>query len=204
MFNEILTATGAPAQARGVASAAGLHERPPRGQYFNELPHWGERPPDPQRLSVYRWQRDVVGKFQREHLIPDFVDSASGRRAARAPADAYLARVWRTHANLFRPFFTGVPALRIGWRTAMRPRSFGRSHAHAALGSHTIYVQLGACTRATILHEIAHLLAWRDHHGPHFCRALLYLWEKEFGVDRAHARAEAARLGVQVAPVDAP
>jgi hypothetical protein len=75
-----------------------------------------------------------------------------------------------------------------------------RKLAHAAVPRHRIYCRLEGLKRWVIVHEVAHLLAWRDPagHGAHFCRILMQLWAAEFGIDPEVAFEAAARHGVEI------
>jgi hypothetical protein len=185
-------------------SLAGTMVRPGRGDVYAEV--WGVgRQPDTQRQRVYAWQASVLDAHMLEDdpLIGSFIDTARGRAVARAPADEYLALLWRTYVTEFAPFFTGVPRLVIGWRVCVRISHLrrGRHRAHASSIQHAIYCQLDMLSREHLLHEVSHLFSWREGgHGPQFCRVLLTLWHREFGIDPASALAAAAAHGVEVAP----
>jgi hypothetical protein len=186
---------------------AGTMERPGRGVYVLELRRRpGEaRPADLQRQSVYQWEREVLGLPGREHdsLIGPYsaADTRSVRADARKPADAYLVHLWQSYAADFAPFFTGVPRLRIGWCVCLRVQTRSRAAAHASALRHEIYCT-SAVRRTTLVHEVAHLFTWNawqeGGHGPQFCAALVYLWEREFGIGREHAIAVAERMRVAI------
>jgi len=65
---------------------------------------------------------------------------------------------------------------------------------------HEIYCRLGSLRRTTFVHEVCHLFAWDEGHGPAFCAALVRVWEEEFGIDPRKALSLAARLQVAVDP----
>ncbi len=175
--------------------------RPRRGSFdlglWHEL-HARRRRGDPQRRRVYAWQREVLGELQQEALLGE-----EGRRitqqGARAAALAYLTHLWTTYAQEFKPYYRGVPYLRVGFATGRRPRrrraTFG---AYAVPHRHAIYCRLASLRRTTFVHEVGHLFAWGDGHGPDFCATLVWLWEREFGIDPGVALALAGRLDVAV------
>lgn len=175
--------------------------RPPRGTFdlglWHEL-HARRKRGDPQRRRVYLWQREVLGELQEEALLGE-----EGRRitqqGARAAALAYLTHLWTAYAQEFRPFYRGVPYLRVGFATGRRPRrrraTFG---AYAVPHRHAIYCRLASLRRTTFVHEVGHLFAWGDGHGPDFCATLVWLWEREFGIDPGRALDLAQRLEVSV------
>ena len=76
-----------------------------------------------------------------------------------------------------------------------RRATFG---AYAVPHRHAIYCRLASLRRTTFVHEVGHLFAWGDGHGPDFCATLVWLWEREFGIDPGVALALAGRLDVAV------
>jgi hypothetical protein len=191
----------APDAALPVTPDAPRVLRPRRGSFdlglWQEL-HARRKRGDPQRRRVYAWQREVLGELQEEALLGE-----EGRRitqqGARAAALAYLTHLWTTYAQDFKPYYRGVPHLRVGFATGRGSRrrraTFG---AYAAPHRHAIYCRLASLRRATFVHEVGHLFAWGDGHGPDFCATLVWLWEREFGIDPGMALALAGRLGVVV------
>jgi hypothetical protein len=179
-------------------SLAGTLERPGRDMFCTELrlrPGEQQRG-DPQRRRVYAWEFEVLGG--REHMFGrarndgligpySIADTRSVRAAARKAADAYLAHLWQRERRRATPFQA---------RAVSR-----RPHAHANSLRHEIYCT-SAVRRTTLVHEVAHLLTWRDGgHGPQFCGVLLTLWQREFGIDRARALSVAARMDVAIESV---
>jgi hypothetical protein len=171
-----------------------------------------QAPKDPQRRVAYDWEHAVLvahlgyscpilkRNYRDDLLWESFAASRAGELQVRRVALDCLCNLWNRHEPNFAPRCREVPRLRIGFRTYMRLRiKPRRMSAFARVLDHAIYVPLDMLKRSTLIHEAAHLLEWRDHHGPLFCKALLHLWVKEFGVDCAHALAEAERLGVKVA-----
>jgi hypothetical protein len=187
--------------AASVTPAEPMLLRPRRGSVdlglWHEL-HARRKRGDPQRRRVYAWQREVLAELQEEPLLGE-----QGRRitqqGARAAALAYLTHLWTTYAPVFKPYYPGVPYLRVGFATGRRPRrrraTFG---AYAVPQRHAIYCRLASLRRTTLVHEVGHLFAWGDGHGPDFCATLVWLWEREFGIDPGRALALAHRLDVAV------
>lgn len=182
--------------------------RPPRGTV--DLDFWGilksrRDAGDPQRHRVYLWQQDVLGHLQPEPLLGEGANHRLTQADARAAALGYLAHLWATHARDFRPYYPGIPYLRVGFATALRRCRRRRAIrvAHAVPQRHAIYCRLESLNRTTLIHEVCHLLVWGGGHGPEYCAALVLLWEREFGIDRGHALALATRMNVQVAPLPA-
>jgi hypothetical protein len=180
--------------------------RPARGsvnlEFWNALRD-RRRQGDPQRRRVYRWQHEVLNHLQREPLLGQAPDRTITQRDARRAALAYLEHLWVAYVDDFSPYYTGVPYLRVGFAVAVRRRRRRRRPtygAYAVAHRHEIYCRLEALNRATLVHEVCHLFAWGDGHGPRFCAALAYLWEREFGIGRTGALEAAARLDVHVDP----
>ena len=152
---------------------------------------------DPQRRRVYAWQREVLGELQAEALLGE-----QGRRitqqGARAAALAYLTHLWTSYAPDFKPYYRGVPYLRVGFATGRRARRRATFGAYAVPHRHAIYCRLASLRRTTFVHEVGHLFAWGDGHGPDFCATLVQLWEREFGIDPCMALVVAGRLQVSV------
>jgi hypothetical protein len=186
-------------------------ERPKRGYCYFGL--WREMKlltvaEDPQRDRVYRWEDTVLGEKECEERIPLhalLLGEVPGERGitksqARSGAVAYLEHLWKSYSPHFAPYFIGTPYLRIGFpreRLSMGPRKPLKATAHVQ--NHSIYCPLGMLYRKTIVHEVCHLLTWRDRHGPEFCAALVHLWEHEFNIRRSRAEWFAAVHGVQIA-----
>lgn len=173
-------------------SLAGTMERPEPGYFYGEIHNVPRLAGDPQARAMYTWERRVLGGLWNEDPVGAMPDHTFSREGVRAAAAAYVEGVWARHAIRYSPFFTGVPSLLV--RAELR-----RDRARAHLQSHLIYTTIGFATRAVLLHEVAHLLEWRDNHGPLFCRTLIDLWAVELGVDAMHSRAIAAEMGVEVA-----
>lgn len=187
-------------------SLQGTIERPERGAFYfgiyremKSLTVAG----DPQRERVYAWEQEVHGELEREELLGTLPGCRGvSKQEARTGAVAYIEHLWNSYSPHFEPYFTGMPYLRIGFprslfSIAAAPRK--RHAAHASVQKHSIYCKLDALTRSTIVHEVCHLLAWRDRHGPEFCRALVHLWEQEFKIHPTRSRMFAAKHGVQIA-----
>lgn len=177
--------------------------RPPRGTV--DLDFWRvlksrRAAGDPQRRRVYLWQQDVLGHLQPEPLLGEGANRRLTQANARAAALGYLAHLWATHARDFRPYYPGMPYLRVGFATALRRRRRRRAvHvAHAVPQRHSIYCRAEGLNRSTLVHEVCHLLVWGDGHGPQYCAALALLWEREFGIDRQRSLSAATRFGVEV------
>ena len=173
-------------------------DRPRRGYVYFEL--WQEirkraTKDDPQRDAAYAWERAVLGSdpitgWARRSLLPP---GASTQKVARRCALDYLEHLWSSYSSAFTPFFSGIPYLRIGSLTRDADRPWiargTRVQGHARVQDHAIYLSTCGLYREVLAHEVCHLLAWRDRHGPDFCGALLHLWQHEFSVDRDHALA---------------
>lgn len=191
----------AVAPADSAAPVAPRVLRPRRGSVdlglWHEL-HARRKRGDPQRRRVYAWQREVLGELQQEPLLGE-VGRRITQQGARAAALAYLTHLWMTYAREFKPYYGGVPYLRVGFATGRRPRrrraTFG---AFAVPHRHAIYCRLASLRRTTFVHEVGHLFAWGDGHGPDFCATLVWLWEREFAIDPGMALAVARRLEVSV------
>jgi hypothetical protein len=177
--------------------------RPRRGSFdpgfWQEL-HARRKRGDPQRRRVYAWQREALGALQEEPLLGEEARRIS-QPGARAAALAYLTHLWTTYAREFKPYYGGIPYLRVGFATGRRLRrrraTFG---AYAVPHRHAIYCRLASLRRTTFVHEVCHLFAWGDGHGPDFCATLVWLWEREFGIDPHMALTLARRLDVSVNP----
>jgi hypothetical protein len=155
---------------------------------------------DPQRRRVYAWEREAVGHLDHEPLLGQ-ADRKITQRGARQAALVYLTHLWTTYAKRFTPYYCGVPYLRVGFATARgrsRPRRRAGYGAYAVPLRHEIYCRLGSLRRTTLVHEVCHLFAWGEGHGPAFCAALIRLWEEEFAIDARKALSLAARLQVAV------
>ena len=166
--------------------------------------------------AVYAWQGAVLAeqlgytdtilrwRYRGDDLVPwPFAASRTGERKVRSVALKYLEELWSRHVGRYAPWHPEVPKLTIGFRCCLseRPRlRRRRAAAHARTYSHAIYVPLDLLNRTTLLHEVAHLLVPRSNHGPGFCAALIDLWERELGIDRAHALEVGVRFGVEFAP----
>jgi hypothetical protein len=155
---------------------------------------------DPQRRRVYAWEQETVGHLDDEPLLGE-ADRRITQPRARQAALIYLTHLWTTYAKQFRPYYCGVPYLRVGFATARgrsRPRRRAGYGAYAVPLRHEIYCRLGSLRRTTLVHEVCHLLVWSEGHGPAFCAALICLWEQEFGIDPSKALSLATRLQVLV------
>jgi hypothetical protein len=155
---------------------------------------------DPQRRRVYAWERQTLGHLDDEPLLGE-ADRRITQQGARQAALIYLTHLWTTYATRFTPYYHGVPYLRVGFATARgraRPRRRAGYGAHAVPLRHEIYCRLGSLRRTTLVHEVCHLFAWGEGHGPAFCAALIRLWEQEFGVDPSRALSLAERMKVAV------
>ena len=158
---------------------------------------------DPQRRRVYDWERETVGHLDHEPLLGEAADRKITHHGARQAALIYLTHLWATYAKRFTPYYCGVPYLRVGFATARgrsRPRRRAGYGAYAVPLRHEIYCRLGSLRRTTLVHEVCHLFAWGEGHGPAFCAALIRVWEEEFGIDPRKALSLAARLQVAVDP----
>jgi hypothetical protein len=156
---------------------------------------------DPQRRRVYAWERETVGHLDHEPLLGEAADRKITQRGARQAALMYLTQLWTRYGECFTPYYRGVPYLRVGFATARgrsRPRRRAGYGAYAVPLRHEIYCRLGSLRRTTIVHEVCHLFAWEEGHGPAFCAALIRLWEQEFGIDPGRALSLATRLEVAV------
>lgn len=179
----------------------GTIERPEWGSVYFIPELWNLSKEDPQRERAYRWEDTVLGEMEREKLLgtpPG--ERGVTKKEARSGAVGYLEHLWKSYSPLYKPYFIGVPYLRIGFPRellSIGPRK--RLKAHARTQSHSIYCPLDMLYRRTMIHEVCHLLAWRDHHGPEFCAALVHLWEQEFGIRESRARWLALAHGVQIA-----
>lgn len=178
-------------------------ERPPRGTINLEFcrvlkAKRGAR--DSQRRRVYAWEREVLGNLQSEGLLGEQAGRRITQAGARTAGLGYLTHLWAAHARDFRPYYRGVPYLRVGFAAALHPGRYRRAMrvAHAVPQRHSIYCRVESLRRTTLVHEVCHLLAWGDAHGPDYCAALVLRWEREFGIDRTHALAVAARFNVNV------
>jgi hypothetical protein len=146
------------------------------------------------------WQREVLGDLQFEPLLGTGAGRTITQAGARRAALRYLSHLWDTYAKDFQPFYPGCPYLRVGFAAALRKRRRRATRvAHATPQRHAIYCRLESLNRATLVHEVCHLLVWGDGHGPEYCAALVLLWEFEFGIDRRHSLALATRMNVRVA-----
>jgi hypothetical protein len=202
----LFTETVVQRSALAVAPSVRRPERPPRGRpdpTFCALLKERCAIRDTQRKRVYAWEREVLGHLQDEPLLGQLpgIRRLSRERAREAGLD-YLNHLWRTYTPKFTPYYEGLPYLRIGFATGVR-RVWGRRRilygAHAVPARHQIYCRIRSLRRATLVHEVCHLLVWGDSHGPAFCAALLVLWEREFGIDVGTALRVAARMHVTVA-----
>ena len=156
---------------------------------------------DPQRRRVYAWEQETVGHLDHEPLLGETADRKITQHGARQAALIYLTHLWTTYAKRFAPYYGGVPYLRVGFATARgrsRPRRRGGYGAYAVPLRHEIYCRLGSLRRTTFVHEMCHLFAWREGHGPAFCATLIRVWEEEFGIDPERALSLAARQRVTV------
>lgn len=156
---------------------------------------------DPQRRRVYAWERETLGDLEHEPLLAEAADRKITQSGARRAALTYLTHLWMTYAKRFSPYYCGVPYLRVGFATGhRRPRRRRRAFygAYAVPLRHEIYCRLASLRRTTFVHEVCHLFAWGEGHGPAFCAALVRLWEEEFGIDPGKALFLAARLQVTV------
>jgi hypothetical protein len=194
-----------PHPAVAVASGYRRPQRPTRGRpdpIFCQLLKERCAIRDTQRKRVYAWEREVLGRLQDEPLLGQLpgMRRLSRQRARQAGLD-YLNHLWRTYAPNFTPYYEGLPYLRIGFATGVR-RGWGRRRtlygAHAVPARHQIYCRIRSLRRATLVHEVCHLLAWGDGHGAAFCAALLVLWEREFGIEPEMGLRLAARMQVKV------
>jgi hypothetical protein len=156
---------------------------------------------DPQRRRVYAWEQETVGHLDHEPLFGETADRKITQHGARQAALIYLTHLWTTYAKRFRPYYCGVPYLRVGFATARgrpQPRRRGGYGAYAVPLRHEIYCRLGSLRRTTFVHEVCHLFAWGEGHGPAFCATLIRVWEEEFGIDRGMALSLAERQRVTV------
>jgi hypothetical protein len=156
---------------------------------------------DPQRRRVYAWEQETVGHLDREALLGEAAGRKITQHGAREAALIYLTHLWTTYAGRFAPYYRGVPYLRVGFATARgrtQPRRRAGYGAYAVPLRHEIYCRLGSLRRTTFVHEVCHLFAWTEGHGPAFCAALIRLWEEEFGIDRGRALSLAAQTRVTV------
>ena len=174
--------------------------RPRRGSF--DLSFWQQllarrKRGDPQRRRVYAWQREALGALQEEPLLGEEARRIS-QQGARAAALAYLTHLWTTYAREFKPYYHGVPYLRVGFAIGRRLRRRATFGAYAVPHRHAIYCRLASLRRTTFVHEVCHLFAWGDGHGPDFCATLVWLWEREFGIDPGMALTLARRLDVSV------
>jgi hypothetical protein len=196
--------TAPPASERAGAPQAGPLQKPRRGAFdaaFLQLLLATRAAGDSQRRRVYAWQRETLGELQHEALLGEGPGRRITQRGARRAALAYLAHLWSTYAQSYAPYYCDVPYLRIGFATGLaRPRRRTRLRygAYAVPLRHAIYCRLASLRRSTLVHEVCHLLVWREGHGPRFCAALIALWELEFGIERSRSLASAARHGVTV------
>lgn len=147
--------------------------RPRKGHFYLDL--WREMKEqltegDAQRDAVYAWEKSLL---DHEPLVQGAFTQASVRDAAAV----YLEHLWTKYSPRFDPYFPGLPYLRIESfkRVAMQSpytkRRRRTSSAHARVYTHTIYLTHGGLSRQALVHEVAHLLTWRDRHGPTFCGA---------------------------------
>jgi hypothetical protein len=156
---------------------------------------------DPQRRRVYAWEQETVGYLDQEPLLGERADRRITQHSAREAALNYLTHLWTTYAKCFAPYYYGVPYLRVGFATARgrsRPRRRAAYGAYAVPLRHEIYCRLGSLRRATLVHEVCHLFAWREGHGSAFCATLIRVWENEFGIDRGRALSLAAGQRITV------
>jgi hypothetical protein len=133
------------------------------------------RPRDAQRARVYRWEA--------EHVFPLAADRLSLAQC-RALVDA--AYRWREQ-----------PGSDPGW--APPKVEDGRGRRHAAGSRAAIKLPRWARTRAVVLHECAHGMAY-DQHGPGFVAAYVVLLERFAGLDRGRLLATLASAGVRIEP----
>lgn len=177
-------------------------ERPKRGFYYGSVIQdlkFLRDLPDPQRDAVYRWEHAVLADLPREDVL-GAVNFGVRMREARAASVKYIEHLWQRHAANFKPYWPGAPYLRIGNDCVrLPPRRRVATRAHAQISAHSIYCRLSGLYRSTILHEVCHLLTWRDHHGPEFCAGLVHLWAHEFHIERSYALKLAVEHGVQIA-----
>ena len=75
----------------------------------------------------------------------------------------------------------------------------GRGRRHAAGSRAAIKLPRWARTRAVVLHECAHGMAY-DQHGPGFVAAYVVLLERFAGLDRGRLLATLASAGVRIEP----
>jgi len=156
---------------------------------------------DPQRRRVYAWEQETVGHLDHEPLLGQTADCKITQHGARQAALTYLTHLWTTYAKRFAPYYRGVPYLRVGFATARgrsQPRRRAAYCAYAVPLRHEIYCRLGSLRRTTFVHEVCHLFAWGEGHGPAFCATLIRVWEQEFGIDPGKALSLAARQRVTV------
>lgn len=186
----------AMAGERSKARVAPRIERPLPGRYYPQI--WRDldqqiQRSDPQQQRVYEWQRGMIGRSR--HLI----DGACTQASMRREAVAYLEHLWSAYRGSFAPYFAGLPYLRLA--SLNRAESLAPSRrlsGHASIYRHTIHLNTSGFYRETIVHEVCHLLAWRDCHGPQFCRALVHLWAGEFAIAPKAALDAAERRGIEV------
>jgi hypothetical protein len=104
----------------------------------------------------------------------------------------YVERLWREFAPAFAPRYSGVPVLDI--------RAANDIHgARARALEHKIVIDASRCRRSWVQHETMHILNPAEQHGPRWCRGMIELWHREFGVDHNRALALAPQYGI-IAP----
>lgn len=177
--------------------------RPSRGtldaEFCRQL-HSTRTKGDPQRQRVYAWERQTLGGLESEPLLGEVPNRRITQPAAREAALIYLTHLWTTYARRFKPYYRGIPYLRVGFATSRRGRRRKRARygAYAVPHRHEIYCRLPSLRRSTFVHEVCHLFAWEDGHGPAFCATLVRLWKHEFGIDPQTALSLAERLRVAI------
>ena len=80
----------------------------------------------------------------------------------------------------------------------------GRRRACAKYQSRTIALPKHTRKKWSIIHEVAHFIAWNDHHGPVFVDEYIKLLAREYGRSIDSLRDSALEFGLKVGPQPAP
>lgn len=172
-------------------------------QILESVPERKKR--DPQRSAVYQWEDWILSEA---YVLP--------LGSMRGETLNWARNVWQVALGHFAPECPRFPTIEISPRMGVeritfaadirairngrppRLRGSGGASGSASVFCHHIKLSRWA-TRATLLHELAHLLTPKDAHGPRFCAALIYLYECHLGVPLNLMRVTAPYFGVEVA-----